>query len=180
MATITLPKTSPDSKTVLFFSGGRSSKFLADKLKELNGSVENVIAVFLPLTAISTIKYSTNSIEVNKAKLQLQEEYTKFKLAAADYDFHKVIEFLTYEDFDFENKDNLIGDRGRLGNIYWLLNLILEKNKELTNIETMVIGINNESKHPNLTHDVDGLFAEERVFLPFANMTKEEVNALIS
>jgi hypothetical protein len=177
---ITLPKTTSDSKALLFFSGGKTSKYLADQLEETNGSLENTVALFLPLTAISTIKYSDSQIKVKRASEKLASELAEFRQACEGRNFAAVIEFVKYEDFDFKNSDNFIGDRGRLGDIYGLMDLIIEKNPELSDLETIVFGFNKESKQPELGHSFDSLVENDRVFTPFKDMTKEEVSALVS
>jgi len=155
---LNLPSTDPSNKTVLLFSGGRASSYLADKLKEKNGSLDDVIAVYFPVTNIFRHRYSKNDHVKAAVEKSMEEEYAAFKEALKAYSFGNVVEIKSYEDCDFVNGDNLIGDSGRLPFYNSLISLLQQKGIQLDDASSAVIGFNkrifeHQALFNNATHN---------------------------
>lgn len=155
---LNLPSTDPSNKTVLLFSGGRASSYLADKLKEKNGSLDDVIAVYIPVTNIFRHRYAKNDYVKATVEKSMEEEYAAFKEALKTYSFGNVVEIKSYEDCNFENGDNLIGDNGRLPFYNSLISLLQEKGIPLDDAASAVVGLNkrifeHQSLLNNVTHN---------------------------
>ena len=75
---LNLPVTDPNNKTVLLFSGGNASSYLAEKLKEKNGSLTDVIALYLPVTNIFRHRYAKNDYIKASIEEAAQKEYEEF------------------------------------------------------------------------------------------------------
>jgi hypothetical protein len=223
---LNLPITDSDNKTILLFSGGRSSAYIAEKLKEKNGSLKNVIALYLPVTNIFRHRYAKNEHIRANIETLMQEEYAAFAAATKMFSFGQVVELATYNDCTFANGDNLIGDSGRLPFYGSLIRLLQEKGVPLTDAASAVIGFNkrifehqdllnnvshnfgqhirdNKSKYtailekdPELTNygndnfvlgtyppftlfDVDELLQNDKLYFPFKDMTKSEIQTLV-
>ena len=223
---LNLPVTDPNNKTVLLFSGGNASSYLAEKLKEKNGSLTDVIALYLPVTNIFRHRYAKNDYIKASIEEAAQKEYEEFTAAVKNFKFGQVVELATYDDCTFANGDNLIGDSGRLPFYGSLIRLLQEKGVPLTDAASAVIGFNkrifehqdllnnvshnfgqhirdNKSKYaailekdPELTNygndnfvlgtyppftlfDVDELLQNDKLYFPFKDMTKSEIQTLI-
>lgn len=139
---LNLPETGPDSKAILLFSGGAASKYLADQLAEKNGGLENVIALYFPVTNIFRHRYAKNDIIKQKLETEMQGEYDLFVQATNALSFGEIITIKTYDDCTFVNGDNLIGDSGRLPFYESLIQLLQEKGYPLTDTSSAIVGMN--------------------------------------
>lgn len=178
--TITLPTTGPDKKTVLFFSGGKSSVYLANKLKEQNGSLDDVIALFTPLSTITKLVNNISESRQKAIEISLEERRNKFLQAVNKLDFGQIIELNSYSDYVFENGDNAIGDRHRRDFYSSMINLLIEKGYDLNSVATIVIGFSADTIHKYDIYDLDSLRNNEKVYMPFIDMAKAEVDAIVS
>lgn len=139
---LNLPETGPESKAILLFSGGASSKYLAQQLSEKNGGLHNVIAMYFPVTNIFRLRYATSEFVKKKLLAEMESEYNLFVKATNEFDFGGIIEIKTYEDCDFKNKDNLIGDSGRLSFYESLIDLVQEKGYDISDATSAIVGMN--------------------------------------
>ena len=119
MSELVLPTINSTNKALLLFTGGLDSVYdmsahLANAIIERDGSLENVISLYLPLQHLV-------------AGLSTDDDYQVYLEEVSKFHFSKNIMLKDKSLLTFENGDNLIDDSGRIDFHTGLIALLKEK-----------------------------------------------------
>ena len=134
MSELVLPTINSTNKALLLFTGGLDSVYdmsahLANELLERDGTLENVISLYLPLQHLA-------------ANLSTNDDYQVYLEEVAQFDFGDNIVLKEKSDLTFDNGDNLISDCGRIDFYSGLISLLEEKGLGSYNTSSLIICYN--------------------------------------
>lgn len=178
---ISLPETGPDYKTAVVFTRGIYTLFILLRMKELYGTLDNVVPTFFPFTELTILNNNVGKIS-NIMQNEIENQHNIFTELCKDFDLNRKLEFKSIEDLTLNNGDNLIKEHHRLSIFDDTEKLLNEKNiynEDITTVTTSITYTDkNELLIENYLYEYLDFYSNDnkgRIFNPIKHLRKKEV-----